>query len=79
MVKKAGSVGLSVFLAAGFCLWINVKLAHAYIDVGSATFFFQMFVASAFAGLFMLKTFWQRILGRISRLIVMVRGHRKTS
>ena len=79
MVKRAGSLGLSVLLAAGFSLWINVKQVDAYIDAGSATFFFQMFVASAFAGLFMLKTFWQRILGHISRLIVMVRGSRKTS
>lgn len=70
---------MSVLLAAGFYLWINVKQAHAYIDVGSATFFFQIFVASALGALFMLKAFWQRILGQISRLIVMARGIRKTS
>ena len=73
MVKRAGSLGLSVFLAAGFSLWINVKQAHAYIDVGSATIFFQILIASAFGALFMLKAFWRRILGRISRLIAMER------
>ena len=78
-MKKVASLGLSVLLVAGFSLWINVKQAHAYIDVGSATFFFQMLVASAFAGLFMLKAFWERIIGHISRLIVIVRGNKKTS
>ena len=79
MVKRAGSLGLSVFLAAGFAVWLNTKQAHAYIDVGSATFFLQILVASAFGALFTLKVFWQRILGRISRLVTMVRGTKKPS
>ena len=77
MVKRAGSLGLSVFLAAGFSLWVNAKQAHAYIDAGSATLFFQLFVAGAFGALFMLKAFWQRILGQISRFTAMVRGANK--
>jgi len=79
LVKRVGSLGLSVILAAGFSFWINAKLAHAYIYVGSITFFLQIFVASAFAALFMLKAFWQRILGHISRFIVMARGTKKTT
>ena len=74
MVKRASSLGLSVLLAVGFSLWINAKQAHAYIDVGSATLFFQIFAAWVFGALFMLKAFWQRILGQISRLMAMVRG-----
>ena len=79
MVKKAGSLGLSVLLIAGFSLWINIKQAHAYIDVGSATFFFQILVASAFGALFMLKAFWQRILGQIARLLTMIRSTKDNS
>lgn len=77
MVKRASSLVLSVVLAAGFSFWINVKQAHAYIDVGTATFFLQMLVATAFISLFMLKAFWKRILGHFSRLIVMARGIKK--
>ena len=79
MVKRASSLGLSVLLAVGFSLWINAKQAHAYIDVGSATLFFQIFAASVFGALFMLKAFWQRILWHISRFIVMARGTKKTT
>ena len=79
MMKRAGSLGLSVLFAAGFALWINAKQAHAYIDVGSATFFIQMLIASAFGALFTLKVFWQRILERISRFLTMVKGSKKTS
>ena len=79
MVKSAASLGLSVLLAAGFALWVNTKPAHAYIDVGSATFFIQILIASALGGLFTLKVFWHRLLGRISRLMSMVKGSKKIS
>jgi hypothetical protein len=79
MVKKTASLALSIFLAAGFSLGINIKQAHAYIDVGSATLYLYMFVATAFGALFMLKAFWQRILGRISRFAAIVRRTSKNS
>ena len=79
IVKNVASLGLSVFLAAGFALWTNTKQAYAYIDVGSATFFIQILIASAFGGLFTLKVFWQRILGRVSRIISAAKGTRKSS
>lgn len=79
MVKKAGSLGLSVVLAAGFSLWINIKPAHAYIDVGSATLFFQILVAAAFGALFMLKAFWQRVVLQVSRFAALVKGTIKNS
>ena len=78
MMKRASSLGLSVLLAAGFFLWINVKQAYAYIDVGAASFFFQILVASAFGALFTLKVFWQRILRQVSRLMTVARGNNKT-
>ncbi len=72
--KRPGSLFLLVFLASGFSLWVTSKQAHAYIDVGSATFFLQMLIASIFGGLFALKIFWRRAIGRVSRLLAMLKG-----
>lgn len=74
MLTKAASLFLSIILAAGFSLAITLKQAHAYIEVGSMTFILQMLLASGFAALFMLKTFWRRVLDQISRFLATVRG-----
>ena len=79
MVKRTGSLLLSAFLAAGFFLWIETKQAHAYIDIGSATFFLQMLVASAFASLFVLKAYWRRVTARLSRVMAIFRGTKEPS
>jgi hypothetical protein len=79
MIKNAGSLLLSAFLAAGFFFWINTKQAHAYIDIGSASFILQILVAGFFGSLFTLKIFWRRVTDRISRIISMVRGSKEAS
>jgi len=38
---------------------------HAYLDLGSASYIFQMIIASALAGVFVLKTFWTRMITRL--------------
>lgn len=34
---------------------------HAYLDPGSGSFILQILIATLVGGLFILKTFWQRI------------------
>lgn len=79
LLKNLVSLGLSIVLAAGFALWVNTKQAYAYIDVGSGAFFVQILIASALGGLFALKVFWQKFLGRVSQIISTIRGTRKSS
>ena len=74
MLRRIGSLSLSILLATAFTITVTTKQAHAYIDIGSATFFIQMAVASALASLFMLKTFWQRFLTQISSLLATIKG-----
>ena len=74
-----GFLGLAASLAAGFFLWIDVKQAHAYIDVGTATFLFQILAALAIGALFTLKLFWQRIFKGVSRLMIRNKGTKGTS
>jgi membrane protein implicated in regulation of membrane protease activity len=78
MIKTGGSLALSVFLAAGFFFWIATKQAHAYIDIGSASFILQIAVASFFGSLFTLKVFWRRVVDKVSRVIAMVKGSKET-
>lgn len=78
MIKSASSLLLSAFLAAGFFFWIDTKQAHAYIDIGSASFILQVVVASFFGSLFTLKMFWRRVVDRVSRVVSMVKGSKET-
>ena len=74
MIKKAGSLLLSALLVGGFFFWITTRQAHAYIDIGSASFILQVVVASFFGSLFTLKVFWGRMMNKISQVISMVKG-----
>ncbi len=76
MVKGIGSLSLSIFLAAGFSFWAYTGQAHAYIDIGSASYVIQIAVASLFGGLFTLKIFWRRVVFQISRVVDMVKGNK---
>lgn len=67
IMKQALSLGFSALLLSAFLLAVQVKSAHAYIDLGSGSFLIQMLLASVFASLFMIKVFWQRITTRFSR------------
>ena len=77
-MKKTGSLLLSISLLAGFFLMVSIKPAHAYIELGSVGFLFQMLIASAFGVLFTLKVYWRNFVGAISRLLAAVRGTKTT-
>ena len=42
---------------------ILLKSGHAYLDPGSGSFIIQLLLASLVGGLFILKTYWKRIIG----------------
>ena len=77
MYRRLGSLLLSGFLMAGFILAVTTKVAHAYIDVGSASLMLQMLVATAIGSLFAIKVFWHRITGNISRFLSRVKSPRE--
>ena len=79
MMKRATSLLLSVSLVSGFFLMVSIKSAHAYIELGSVGFFFQMLIASGFGALFTLKVYWRNITGTLSRLLASIRGTKTTS
>jgi drug/metabolite transporter (DMT)-like permease len=50
-------VCLVVFTSVGvFC-----RAAHAYIDPGTGSYMFQLLIAGALAGAFVLRAFWGRV------------------
>ena len=49
------------FLVLTFFL-ASTGRAHAYLDLGTGSYIFQVLVASAFGGLFVAKTFWKQII-----------------
>ena len=65
MLRRALSFGLSVFLATAFAVTVQVKMVHAYIDLGTGSFLIQMLLATAFVSLFTIKVFWQRLTAGI--------------
>lgn len=74
MRKRVGSLLLSSFLFTTFLWFLTAKEAHAYIDIGTGTILFQMLLAGLFAGLFTLKLFWHRLVGRMSRILSRLKG-----
>ena len=67
MLKRLGSIGITVFLAAAFFMSITTKQAHAYIDFGAGSMVLQVLVASFFASLFSIKLFWRRMTDSVAR------------
>ena len=72
--KRALSFGLSVALIAAFLLTVQVKAAHAYIDLGTGSFLLQMALATVFASLFMVKVYWRRFTGQVSRFFMRLKA-----
>ena len=68
MLKRIGSLILSIVLITGFMLSVTTRHAHAYIDLGSGSFLIQILLGTFFASLFAIKVWWGRITGQISRL-----------
>jgi len=48
-------------------LLLYPNTAHAYIDPGAGSSIIQVVIASAVAGMFALKMFWQRFVSKIKR------------
>ena len=69
MLKRVGSIFLTVLLAAGFTLSVTLKMAHAYLEPSSLIYIFQLLVAAAFISLFMAKMFWTNITNRLFRFL----------
>jgi hypothetical protein len=74
MMKRTGSILLSVTLLSGFFFMVTIKNTHAYIDVGSASLMFQMVIASSFGALFGLKIYWRSVVGKLSRFIARIKS-----
>ena len=74
MLKRVTSLLVSTFLVLGVLVAATTKEAHAYIDIASGSLMVQMLVAVAFASLFAIKLFWQRLFSRASRLLSRIRG-----
>jgi len=79
MIKRTTSILLSIILLGGFFFMVQVKPAHAYIELASVSFVLQMLVAGAFGVLFTLKLYWRNVTGKISRLMAIVRRTKPTS
>lgn len=78
IIKRTGSILLSVILLSGFFFMVSIKNAHAYIDLASAGLMFQMLIASAFGALLGLKIYWRSLVGRLSRIITSIKGTKTT-
>lgn len=66
---KLGSLVLSVLLLSGFFLLTSVERAHGYIDAGTGSLILQILLGTLFGSLFMLKVFWRRVTGQVSRIL----------
>jgi len=69
MRKRVGSFLLSAFLLTAFLLMATTKEAHAYIDPGTGSLVIQILLATVFGSLFMIKVFWRRLTGQLSRIL----------
>ena len=69
MLKRTLSLGLSLFLLSAAASLAQIKMVHAYIDLGTGSFLLQMLLATVFASLFTIKVFWSRLTKRVSQFI----------
>ena len=53
-----------VLVVFACCLLMWETPAHAYIDPGGASYLVQMIAGGALAAVFVLRTYWQRIVAR---------------
>ena len=73
MLNKFLSFSISVSLVAGSLLLFQIRAVHAYIDPGTGSFLLQMLLATGLASLFMIKVYWKRLTGQVSRLFAKFR------
>jgi hypothetical protein len=58
------AIGLCVVV----CILLFPRQAHAYLDLGTGSFIFQMLIASSLAALYFLKSYVRRAMKRIAGL-----------
>lgn len=61
---------LLIFLIGLVFLVFMIKDAYAYLDPGSGSYIFQLLMAGLLGMLFVMKTFWGRIISFFKRLFV---------
>ena len=68
MLRKGLSLSISVFLLVGALSVWQLKTVHAYIDLSTGSALIQMLLATGLTSLFMVKIYWSKITGKVSRL-----------
>lgn len=58
---KGSNQALSILFALTFLLLIPSE-AHAYIDPGAGSYYFQLLIAGSLAFLYILKVYWGKII-----------------
>ncbi len=65
MKSNKGLFKLIIFV--GLLNLIFTYNAQAYIDPGTGSYMFQMFIATVLGASFAVKTYWQKIIGFITK------------
>lgn len=73
MPRRTASLSLSVILLTAFFGVVSTKDAYAYMDPGTGSFLIQVLLGGLFASLFVLKVFWMRVTGTLSRVLSKLR------
>jgi hypothetical protein len=51
-----------VILFVATAIFVFPEISAAYLDPGTGSFLFQMFIASIIGGLYTIKTYWRNIM-----------------
>ena len=65
MVRLVFKECMFVWLVIFTFVW--VEEAHAYLDPGMGSMLFQSLVAAIVSGIYLIKVYWQKITGLLSR------------
>lgn len=63
-----GPVSRSVLPLLAVLLLLAPGVAHAYLDPGSVSLFFQAAIAAALGGLLVLRRYWHQVVDGVRRL-----------
>ncbi len=67
MVRWPRSSPANALLAAVCLSLASNHSAHAYIDPGTGSYIFQLLIGMGLASAYLVKVYWQRILGFFSK------------
>ena len=60
--NRQGWKTIQLFVGFIFLSGVLCRPAHAYLDPGSGSYFFQILIASLIGGLYAVKLYWRRII-----------------